>query len=295
MWELSLARFVIGLFFLIIASVMDLKTRIVTDKVWIILAAVGLFVLLFELYMLEVGWQYYLILIPILFLLVEAFVERPPLYDEGKRNILVFVWFLIPIFILLFMFYTIEIDLLFWSLISILVMMCLAFIFYYFAILYGGADAKAVLTLAILIPRYPYLPGITNYGVSAGMISLMEILFPFTLVILLNASLILLVLPIIYTIMNLSKGDISFPAMIFGYKKSLDEISDYFVWPMEYLEQGEIKIRLMPRGIEEDQLGKLSNIGRKRIWVTPKIPFLVPLCIGFVLSFVIGNPLMHLF
>jgi len=38
----------------------------------------------------------------------------------------------------------------------------------------------------------------------------------------------------------------------------------------------------------------LKAAGVSRVWVTPQLPFLVPLAIAYVVSFVIGNPIMGL-
>jgi len=236
--------------------------------------------------------HYYLILVPILFLLVEAFVELPVLYDESGVNFLVVLWFLLPVVTVGFLIFSSFTDPDLWPLLWIPGMMAVAFVFYYYGIIYGGADAKAVVVLAILLPYYPVLHGITDHGASTQVIESMQSLFPFTFVVLLNSSVIMLVLPVSYLILNLKRGDLEFPLMFFGYRTGIDKARGSFVWPMEFYEGGERKVILRPRGDEEDMFDSLK--GRKRIWVTPKIPFIVPMTIGFVISFLIGNPLMHL-
>jgi hypothetical protein len=38
----------------------------------------------------------------------------------------------------------------------------------------------------------------------------------------------------------------------------------------------------------------LRQAGLKEAWVTPQLPFMVALAIGYVLAFIVGNPLMAL-
>ncbi len=295
MWYISVARFVIGISFLAIASMSDLKTRRVSDKIWMGMGGAASVLLTVQLFLMGAGWIYYLIFVPIVVLLSEALFEVPELYAGGKLNIPVLGWLLLPVFTISYQIHTIGSDILFWSLFTIPVMMVLAFFFYYIGIIYGGADAKAVLVLAILMPFYPNISGFTHASLSMEHVSLMEIFFPFTFLILLNSCLILLVLPVAYLVLNLKNGDIGFPQMLFGYRKNIKDIPDSFVWPMErYGRDGKLTVKLLPRGDEEEIIESLRRRGRKRVWVTPKIPFIVPMSIGFVFSFVIGNPISHL-
>ena len=42
---------------------------------------------------------------------------------------------------------------------------------------------------------------------------------------------------------------------------------------------------------DPDVLQRLWDAGAERIWVTPKIPFLIPIFAGFLFMVMIGNPL----
>ncbi len=295
MSHLSIARFVIGICFLSVAALMDIRTRRVTDKLWIAMAGAAVSILSYQLIAEGVGWRYYLIFVPIAVLLSEAFCELPELHSESGMNLLTTAWFVLPVITIAYQISTIGHDIFFWSLLAIPIMMVIVFILYYFAILYGGADAKAVLVLAILVPFYPHINGITRSGLSPQQVPLMQILFPFTFIILLNASLIMLFALPFYLMINLKNKDMGFPQMLFGYKMNVDDVPHSFVWPMErYDESGERSIKLFPRDDSEDVLTTLRNRGIKRVWVTPKIPFIVPICIGFVVSFLIGNPISYM-
>ncbi|MEF8873372.1 MAG: A24 family peptidase C-terminal domain-containing protein [Candidatus Thermoplasmatota archaeon] len=299
MWYFSLTRFLIGAASLLIASVMDLKTRRVPNRLWIVMGSIAMAVLFSELLVrklwfdADIYWQHFLIFVPIIVLFSEAFLERAQLYSEKGLDLKVLTWLLLPVFVFIYMVNTLTHSLLFWTLAMIPGMMSFAFLLYFFYILYGGADAKAVITLAILVPFYPHVPNLTQRALSAGHVPLMQTLFPFTLVILLNSSLIVVVFPIFYFLMNVLRRDVDVPKMFFGYRKKIADIEDSFVWPMEYYEDGNLKTELFPRSDPEEKLESLKRHDRKRVWTTPKIPFIVPIFVGFILSFIIGNPLMH--
>jgi len=293
--DLSIIRFVICFIFLGVAVISDVRTRKVPNKLWMVMAPIAASILALDLYQRGVSWRHYLIFIPIAFLFVEALIERPPIVYKGKINPLVFGWFILPVLVIIYMIYSIRSSMLLWSLMSVIVMMCLAFVLYYFAILYGGADAKAVVVLAVLFPFYPEIRGLTHWAGDAVLLDFMEIFFPFTFVILLNAAILTLFLSLYYLTMNLKNADIGFPQMFFGYKMKVDKIEDSFVWPMEYYEDERKRMKLFPKGLNERALESLKDRDINRAWVSPKVPFLVPMFFGFLLGYIMGNPLLHLF
>ncbi len=294
-WYFSLARFIVGAGFLLAASIKDFRSRRVPDELWMLMGAVAMVILGAELWLIkDASWEYYLMFIPIGVLFAEAFVDRPRIYHEGELNFRVLAWLILPMLVYVFLVNRLGGELLFWSLTMILAVMLFSFALYFFYIIHGGADAKAVITLAILFPFYPTIPELTHRALSIQLVPVMEILFPFTLVILLNASLIVLVLPFTNLFINLSNGDIDFPKMFFGYKKKVSKIEDSFVWPMEYYENGKLKTELLPRSVSDERLDSLKKHDRKEVWTTPKLPFIIPILIGLILSVLIGNPIMYI-
>ncbi|MFP4001249.1 MAG: A24 family peptidase C-terminal domain-containing protein [Candidatus Natronoplasma sp.] len=294
MWELSLARFVIGVVFLSAAAIKDFRTREVENELWITMGIIGMIILAVELVLVrKARWEFLLIFIPIGVIFSEAFIDRPPVISNDGFNPLVFGWLILPLIVFIYMASVLSDRLLFWSLTMILAVMLLAFLFYFLYILHGGADAKAVITLAILLPFYPELPGFTLTWISAEMFPIMEVFFPFTLIVLLNSSLLILIFPLSSFFFNLFKGDIDIPKMFFGYKKRVKDLEDSFVWPMQYYENGKIKTELFPRSGTDEKFESLKDHDVEEVWATPKIPFMVPMVFGFVLSFIIGNPVMY--
>ncbi len=293
-WYFSVVRFIVGVVFLLAASIKDLKSRRVPNEIWMIMGSIGMVILGIELWFVkEASWEYFLMFIPIGVLFAEAFIDRPPIYSEGKLNFRVLGWLVLPMLVFVFLVNRLGNTLLFWSLTTILAVMLFSFILYFFYIIHGGADAKAVITLAILFPFYPTVPRLTHRALSAELVPAMEVVFPFTLVILLNASLVVLILPFAYLFINLSNGDVDFPKMFFGYKKKVSELEDSFVWPMEYYDDGKLKSELLPRSMSEEKIESLKEHNKKEVWTTPKLPFIIPILFGLILSILIGNPIIY--
>jgi len=182
----------------------------------------------------------------------------------------------------------------FLPLLTIPVMILLAYAFYMTGLLRGGADAKSFMAIAILIPIYPafYTFPLMGWGEFSGF----GIVFPFALVTLLNAALLLVFAPLAFLVYNLSRGALKMPESLFGYEADPAELPK-FVWLMQRIENGRLVRELLPRRSRniEEEAQKLSEAGHESVWVTPQIPFLLPLTISFVLSFLVGNLLFGLF
>jgi preflagellin peptidase FlaK len=90
-------------------------------------------------------------------------------------------------------------------------------------------------------------------------------------------------------VFNATKRDFGFPEMLLGYKMDIDEVEKKFVWPMERVIDGERVMILFPRKTDKESLKKLKEMDVKRIWITPKIPFIMFITAGFALSVFLGN------
>ena len=87
-----------------------------------------------------------------------------------------------------------------------------------------------------------------------------------------------------FLVFNSSKRDVAFPEMILGYKMDIEEVEKKFVWSMERIVDGERAIVLFPKKDDKESLEILKEMGVKRVWVTPKIPFIVFIMAGFIIS-----------
>jgi preflagellin peptidase FlaK len=166
-------------------------------------------------------------------------------------------------------------DRLFWQYMTVPIMFVLLILMYQFDVIKGGADAKALIALALIFPSYPIF---WQFPVFAIPDPLVTIAFPFSLVILFNAALLSLIVPL--------------GLMLFlGYKVAIQDVKRKFVWPMQRVEAGLVRFRYFPKEDEDfDQvLEQLANAGEKSIWVTPKMPFLLFITASVLLSAVVGN------
>lgn len=140
----------------------------------------------------------------------------------------------------------------------------------------GGADAKALLSLSLLAPLFPHMGSLPLWVAPVE--------FPFPLIVFINSLLIFLVIPIAFLAWNIRNGSMEFPFCFLGYKMRASDIGKKFVWPMEKIEDGKIKKTIMPQ-----KNADIESFGDKIIWVTPKVPFLIPLTIGYFMSFTLGD------
>jgi preflagellin peptidase FlaK len=110
-----------------------------------------------------------------------------------------------------------------------------------------------------------------------------------------NSVILFLIIPISLLIYNLLKRDFRFPHALLGYKMSVEKAKQTFVWPLERIKDGKRKLSYMPKEFDADEeLKAFENLGITEIWVTPKIPFMIPLLVGFVFAFFPGDLLMQL-
>ncbi|MDG6217864.1 MAG: A24 family peptidase C-terminal domain-containing protein [Candidatus Thermoplasmatota archaeon] len=165
-------------------------------------------------------------------------------------------------------------------LIFIPIIIGIVYVFFQLRLIFGGADAKAIMALAILVPFQPIFFDYPLYN------SLM----PFSWVIFSNSIVIFLFVPLSLFIYNIFKRNIRFPHCFLGYRMSLAKAKEKFVWPLEHIVDGHKYFSYVPHSFEsEDLYSAFEEAGYKHIWVTPKVPFMIPLLVGFISSFIIGD------
>ena len=173
-------------------------------------------------------------------------------------------------------------------LIFVPIMIALMYVLFQLRLMFGGADAKAIMALAILVP---FAPEIIEFPViKASAISM-----PGSWIIFSNSVVIFLLIPLSLLIFNLAKRHIEFPHLLLGYRMNISKAKEKFVWPLEKIVDGKRRFAYMPKEFDvKDELQEFENLGIKEIWVTPKIPFMIPLLAGFICSFILGDILSHL-
>lgn len=231
--------------FLIYSCYSDIKTRRVTNKLWLVMLAGGSPLILYDIYR-------------------EGAVYLPRLFiSVGLIFVLVY---------LLFQFGT-----------------------------FGGADAKSLIVLSIILPVYPrlYISGV-DFPVNMPLIDL------FAFGIFGNAVLLTIVVPLGLGVYNLAKMGfrIDKPAYIFiGYKAKITELAGRHIKLIENFEvvDGTVKQHFKRGGVEinEEVISELKTLSEKglirnEVWVTPGLPFMIPITIGFFLAALYGDLIFEL-
>ena len=173
------------------------------------------------------------------------------------------------------------------------IMIVLVYILFQLRLIFGGADAKALMALAILLP-FPFLQWLPT---SSGLPNLPmgETNLPYCWGVFINALLLFLFIPMGLFIFNIARRQICFPHCFLGYKMSIEKAKEKFVWPLEKIEEGKSKFVYMPKDFDiDEELKKFEENNISEIWVTPKIPFMIPLLGGFICVFVFGDFLTHI-
>lgn len=262
---------------LISATVSDIRTREIDDRHWIILGIIGtavqaIYACNSPTYMIA-GVIIDILLILYMFwnktngiygaavLVVAGIIALLPWLNDTSnliacRNVVTVVMFL-----------------------SLLSMYCLGLI-------RGGADVKALMCIAIAFPTY-----ITSYGLPLLWDTAPPISFLFNpIIITLFIALIVSMLYSIYTIiLNIKNGDWH-RSMFSAYWMPIEDARKSFVWPV--IDANGNKIFRTESYDESDKIyNRLENAGYNRVLVTPMIPFMLPITIGFIFTIVLGNPI----
>ncbi len=203
-----------------------------------------------------------------------------------------------------------------------------AYILWRLGLIFGGADAKCVISFAVLCPFPPAL--VTTAG---DVYPHLGAITPAAVTMFTNAVLITIAIPVFYLLVNLARGRFHPVAMFLGTRMPLDRVADEPVWVMEWVEpRAEAAVGeegpnlqetsedpdLSPQGlpeIEKDEvegarvrlryfptragdyprnLARLQALGVNEVWVTPKVPFMVPLFLGWITAWTAGDLLMGL-
>lgn len=305
----SIARIIIGLGILGTAALSDLRTRTASSRFWMVMGSLGIIILAIEILTSGMGepWNtsstiwtknHLLGLIPIIILFYDVFWDREPLYEE-KINFVALTVFLIAVISAAGLVWLEGLNVLTAQLLVVPLMIIIGYVFFYTGLLHGGADAKAFMAISVLTPFYPIMDNVLPLiQYPEYMVDTMSVAFPFSFLVLMNASIISVVGVMVYTFLkNLARKDIEFPEMLLGYKMAMEDIPKKFVWPLEVVRDGELVLLMFPKRNTDikKELDELRKRGLEEVWVSMKIPFIIPIFLGFIFSFVVGNLMTLIF
>ena len=231
--------------FLLYSCYSDIKTRRVSNKVWLVMLAGGAFFVLYDISTYGISY--------ILRLLISA------------GFIFVFVYFL-----------------------------------FQFGI-FGGADAKSLIVLSIILPAYPKLEAFSyTFPLNKPIIDL------FAFGIFGNAVVLTIVVPVGLAVYNVMKMGIHIdnPLYIFiGYKTKISELANKHIKLIQNFEvvNGEVKFRFKRGGVEinDTVISELKALSERElikdeVWVTPGLPFMIPIALGFFVAVFYGDLIFEL-
>lgn len=161
-------------------------------------------------------------------------------------------------------------------------------------ILYGGADAKAVIAIAAVLPLWS-MPLLNPSGALSALLQVT----PLALNALVNAFVLSLVVPIGLALRNARRGEFSFRRGFLGSSIPTDELPSRFVWlpplssPPSAIGQ-ELTTAAEDRQLRVDQAAALRARGVVRVWVTPQVPWVVFFALGTGFALLLGNILLDL-
>jgi preflagellin peptidase FlaK len=167
--------------------------------------------------------------------------------------------------------------------------------------LFGAADVKALICIAVLFPIQPVFNILYNHFPLFG--AYVPVAFPFALTVLLNAAVLALAVPISLFFRNLYslglKEFVRNAAMCFvAYRVNIDGLrSDRFARLTHTYEEidGHVTRRYSLGGtpINSKIVQKLKAYHREQkvgaeVWVTPELPFILFIALGFMMSCLLG-------
>ncbi|WP_202320792.1 A24 family peptidase C-terminal domain-containing protein [Archaeoglobus neptunius] len=167
---------------------------------------------------------------------------------------------------------------------QVVMVISLAYLLYFIGA-YGGADAKAIMALALIFPFYPKYNGFPMLNMGFGS-------FAFST--LANSVITAPVLLMLMFLRNLIVEGVTglrenFIYYFTGYRVRLDNLPKFHNL-LEYVDENG-RFRRVRRAIEPDD-EIIERLRRKKIetvWVTPALPFLVFITAGYVAAFILGD------
>ena len=153
----------------------------------------------------------------------------------------------------------------------------------------GGADVKCLIVLAMVFQTYPVFSVFPLIGIPDGPVALV---FQFSLMVMFHAALFSAAAALYYLARNLRRGERGMPYILLGYRMDIADARNAHVWPMQTVSDG-VSVRVR-KAQEPSVLDELEGIGEKDVWVTPMVPFLIPIAAAVLFVSLIGNLLFLL-
>ena len=168
---------------------------------------------------------------------------------------------------------------------------------------FGGADAKALIALAFIFPVFPDIE-VSGYAFPITGAPLLDIFAFSTLA---NAVLLAAVVPLcilLYNLCTLTLSEILEKPwyLVVGYKCRISDLKNKHIKLIEdhICENGVVMAKFRRTGvvIDDSVLNRLESFKSQgligtRVWVTPGLPFMIPITAGFITAVVFGDLIFY--
>jgi len=300
------------------AAWMDHKERRVGNEHWLVWVKPALFFWALELMYLGADWTIYLTASAAVAYASGSVFGRPTLSDikAGSRmDQSVALWYLISIIGLIFGAVNYQsvnpldvilgnetgLGALWWSTFAVLPFIIIIDIAWRLRMLHGGADAKALMWVALLIPNWSTMPLSLSSATSEALFSL-----PPAFSLLMWGGLSFLVIPFILLTLNIFRGHVrNFGDLLLAWHASQmprEEVLNNHVWLLTTLIEkpdGTVEVyhrKRAPRKTPSDSelkaaLSELKEAGVNQVWVSQKLPLLVFLFPAIIPMILLGDPM----
>ena len=283
------------------AAWMDHKERRVSNSHWMIWVKPAIFIWRLELLAREADWTIFLTASAVVAYASVAVIGRPTIKDvlSGNRlDIIVSMWYLVSIIgVVVGMTKYGDVDLLdillgeesgmaalYWTTLSGLIVIFVIDFGWRLRLIHGGADAKALMWVAILVPNWSTMPVVLDYS------SEVTLRLPPAISLLMWGGISFLLIPIFLIIKNIINGNVKSISDLRMFWHStvmpIDKVQDSHVWlltSMIEMPNGELKTyhkTRAPRRTPSDeqlalQIEELKSNNVEQVWVSYKLPLLV--------------------
>jgi hypothetical protein len=182
------------------------------------------------------------------------------------------------------------------AVLAVLVTVLFARLLYQFQILYGFADAKALMLIGLLVPTFgePWFSGSTGSGTLLAWM-------PFAITALTDGALLSVALPLALAVRNLRRGEFTFPRGFTGYSLEVAELPRRFVWVRDPELDADLAEEVEEADTSDEDTRLRAEAARRflargvtRVWVSPQVPYVVLLALGTLAGLLAGNLVLDL-
>jgi hypothetical protein len=158
-------------------------------------------------------------------------------------------------------------------------------------LLYGGADAKALMVAAVAVP-IDASPWLAPHGPALAILSL----YPFAVTVLMNGAVAAIVVPLALLLRNARHRDWNGLRTFTGYPLDVELLPQRYVWVADptFRRDDDSETSEDDQHERERLRDELRAKGIRAVWVTPQIPFVVLLAVGAILGVAVGNVVLDL-